>query len=365
MTAAARNILASVELGGANLNNDVVTVQSMLNQVPTGSGGPLPPLDTDGKCGPLTVGAIRNFQFAQFKGADGRVDVGQRTIERLQGFDQGAGTGWQQAAPPGGVAPPQVVTPPGFLPPKSDPSAALSFAMPPGLSPLRRKILEIGMGEAQPEPAVTDLKTVRDGNETVRAGWKRLKQYFDEGVEGWSEQKWKDKATFDGVRIPGKRIPQPGTSGVSWCGIFATWVARTAGAQTKWRTGSGPTGLKLNFGRNCRPGDIAVMAKDVHHFIVASPLADEILTINGNSDNQAILVKPRPLSSVVYFYSVEAEEQKRRPRAPLWCRVPLRPPAAAAARRAGCRRAGSSRPRWACRCAGAPSLPARCRRRGG
>ena len=305
MTAAARNILASVGLGGANLNNDVVTVQSMLNQVPTGSGGPLPPLDTDGKCGPLTVGAIRNFQFAQFKGADGRVDVGQRTLERLQGFDQGAGTGWQQAAPPGGVAPPQVVTPPGFLPPKSDPSAALSFAMPPGLSPLRRKILEIGMGEAQPEPAVTDLKTVRDGNETVRAGWKRLKQYFDEGVEGWSEQKWKDKATFDGVRIPGKRIPQPGTSGVSWCGIFATWVARTAGAQTKWRTGSGPTGLKLNFGRNCRPGDIAVMAKDVHHFIVASPLADEILTINGNSDNQAILVKPRPLSSVVYFYSVE------------------------------------------------------------
>ena len=305
MTAAARNILASVGLGGANLNNDVVTVQSMLNQVPTGSGGPLPPLDTDGKCGPLTVGAIRNFQFAQFEGADGRVDVGQRTIERLQGFDQGAGTGWQQAAPPGGVAPPQVVTPPGFLPPKSDPGAALSFAMPPGLSPLRRKILEIGMGEAQPEPAVTDLKTVRDGNETVRAGWKRLKQYFDEGVEGWSEQKWKDKATFDGVRIPGKRIPQPGTSGVSWCGIFATWVARTAGAQTKWRTGSGPTGLKLNFGRNCRPGDIAVMAKDVHHFIVASPLADEILTINGNSDNQAILVKPRPLSSVVYFYSVE------------------------------------------------------------
>ncbi|MBS0455476.1 MAG: hypothetical protein JSS14_29600 [Proteobacteria bacterium] len=300
---AARNILASVGLGGANLSNDVVTIQSMLNSVPSGSGGPMPLLDTDGKCGPMTIGGIRKFQFAQFNSADGRVDVGQRTIERLQGFDQGPGAG--RAPLPGAVAPPQIVTPPGFLPPKSEQPPSPSFSMPTGLSPLRRKILEIGMGEALPESAVSDLKTIRDGNETVRAGWKRLKQYFDEGVEGWSEQKWKDKATYDGVRIPGRRVPQPGTQGVSWCGIFATWVARTAGAKTQWRNGVGPTGLKLNFSRNCRPGDIAVMAKNVHHFIVASALADEIITINGNSDNQCILVKPRPLSSVVYFYSVE------------------------------------------------------------
>ena len=303
MSIAERNILASVGLGGANLANDVATVQSMLNHVPSGNGGPAPALDTDGKCGPLTVGAIRKFQFAQFNSADGRVDVGQRTIERLQGFDQGPGAA--TAPLPGAIAPPQIVTPPGYLPPKSEQLAPPAFSMPAGLSPLRRRILEIGMGEALPEPAVTDLKTIRDGNETVRAGWKRLKQYFDEGVEGWNDQKWKDKATWDGVRIPGKRVPQDEKRGVSWCGIFATWVARTAGADTKWRNGAGPTRLKINFSRNCRPGDIAVMAKDVHHFIVASPLADEIITINGNSDNQAILVKPRPLSSVVYFYSVE------------------------------------------------------------
>lgn len=299
----ARSILASVGLGGANLANDVVTVQSMLNHVPASSGGPAPSLDTDGKCGPLTVGAIRQFQYAQFNSADGRVDVGQRTIERLQTFDQGPGPA--PAPLPGGIAPPQIITPPGYLPPKSGQPPSPSVNIPGDLSPLRRKILEIGMGEALPEPAVTDLKTIRDGNETVRAGWKRLKQYFDEGVEGWTEQKWKDKATYNGVRIPGKRIPQQGTTGVSWCGIFATWVARTAGAQTQWRNGVGPTGLKLNFSRNCKPGDIAVMAKNVHHFIVASPLADEIITINGNSDNQSIQVKPRPLSSVVYFYSVE------------------------------------------------------------
>ncbi|MDA7415216.1 peptidoglycan-binding domain-containing protein [Xenophilus arseniciresistens] len=300
----ARNILASVGLGGANLTNDVVTIQSMLNNVPTGNGGPQPRLEPDGKCGPLTVGAIRKFQLAQFNSADGRVDVGQRTIERLQGFDQAPGAAPPAPAPPpGGITPPQIVTPPGHLPPTPQPPP--TFTLPQGLSPLRRRILEIGMGEALPEPAVTDLKTVRDGNETVRAGWKRLKQYFDEGVEGWTEQKWKDKATYDGVRIPGRRIPQPNSDGVSWCGIFATWVVRSAGVETKWRMGAGPSKLKLNFSRNCRPGDIAVIAQNVHHFIVASPLADEIMTINGNSTNQSILVKPWPLSSVRYFYSVE------------------------------------------------------------
>lgn len=299
----ARNILASVGLGGANRSDDVVTIQSMLNSVPPGSGGPAPALATDGKCGPLTVAGIRKFQNTQFGSADGRVDVGQRTLARLQTFDQGAGPGAVPVA--GGVVPPQIVTPPGFLPPKSDQPPNPALSIPSGLSPLRRKILEIAMAEAVPEPAVTDLKTIRDGNQTVRAGWKRLKQYFDEGVEGWTEQKWKDKATYDGVRIPGARVPQPGRSGVSWCGIFATWVVQQAGVQTQWRNGVGPTGLKPIFSRDCRPGDIAVIAKDVHHFIVASPTADQIITINGNSDNQSILVKPRPLSSVVYFYSVE------------------------------------------------------------
>jgi len=299
----ARNIVASVGLGGANLNADVATIQSMLDSVPAGSGGPAPALDTDGKCGPLTVAAIRKFQNTQFGSADGRVDVGQRTLERLQTFDKGPGAG--PAPLPGGVQSPQIVTPPGFLPPMSDQPPNPPVNIPSGLSPLRQRILQIAMGEALPESAVTDLKTIRDGNETVRAGWKRLKQYFDEGVDGWTEQKWKDKATYDGVRIPGRRIPQPGTGGVSWCGIFATWCVRQAGVETKWRYGVGPSGLKLNFSRDCKPGDIAVMAKNVHHFIVASPTADSIITINGNSDNQSILVKPRPLSSVVYFYSVE------------------------------------------------------------
>mgnify|MGYP003576219349 CR=1 FL=1 len=93
MSTAARNILASVGLGGSNLVNDVVTIQSMLNNVPTGNGGPAPKLEQDGKCGPLTVGAIRNFQWAQFKFADGRVDAGQRTLERLPSFGTGGAPG--------------------------------------------------------------------------------------------------------------------------------------------------------------------------------------------------------------------------------------------------------------------------------
>ncbi|MFC5607338.1 peptidoglycan-binding domain-containing protein [Variovorax soli] len=311
MSTAARNILASVGLGGSNLVNDVVTIQSMLNNVPTGNGGPAPKLEQDGKCGPLTVGAIRNFQWAQFKFADGRVDAGQRTLERLQSFDTGGAPA--PAPPPGGGIVPQVVIPPGFVPtaPAPPPSGGGAVPIQAGLSPLRRRICELALADALPQPAVSDLITAMEDGTRVRAGWRRLKQYFDEGVKGWTENHWKDKATLDGVRIPGKRIPQGVGAdgkprGISWCGIFATWVVRSAGVETKWTSGVGPSGLKLRANRECKPGDICVMkGSEVHHFIPVSIDGDNMVTVNGNSDNQAVLVKTRPLSCLAYYYSVE------------------------------------------------------------
>lgn len=299
----ARSIQASVGLGGANRADDVYTVQSLLNDVPAGGGGPLAPLDTDGKCGPLTVGAILRFQQTQFHWADGRVDAGGQTIGRLGEFD--AGTGPATPPVPGGIDPPQIVTPPGHVPPAPPPPPSSSVPIPAGLPALRRRVLEVALGEALPATAVSDLITRQEDGLLVRAGWRRLKQYFDEGVDGWNENKWKDKSTLDGVRIPGRRIPQPGTSGVSWCGIFATWAVRTAGVETKWRMGLGPSRLALKFSRDCRPGDICVMKEHIHHFIVASIDGDNMVTVNGNSENQAILVKNRPLSCVRYFYSVD------------------------------------------------------------
>jgi hypothetical protein len=53
--------------------------------VPPIDGGPSPQLKIDGICGPKTIKAIRDFQMKQFgwSGADGRVDPGKQTIERL------------------------------------------------------------------------------------------------------------------------------------------------------------------------------------------------------------------------------------------------------------------------------------------
>jgi hypothetical protein len=84
-----KTILASVGLHGKNLDLDVRTIQDLLNKVPVDQGGPKVPLEIDGICGPLTRGAIQNFQLRQFgwSGADGRVDPGHQTLAKLNEFD--------------------------------------------------------------------------------------------------------------------------------------------------------------------------------------------------------------------------------------------------------------------------------------
>lgn len=86
-----RNIRASVgAMGGVNLIEDVRTVQELLNGVPPGQGGPAPPLVVDGVCGPKTINAIQKFQLHHFgwSGADGRVDPGGPTIQKLNELNQ-------------------------------------------------------------------------------------------------------------------------------------------------------------------------------------------------------------------------------------------------------------------------------------
>jgi hypothetical protein len=89
----ARQISASVgRLGGVNRQDDVVTVQALLNQVTPADGGPTVLLVLDGKCGPKTIKAIQIFQLKHFgwPGADGRVDPDGPTLARLNTFDQTA-----------------------------------------------------------------------------------------------------------------------------------------------------------------------------------------------------------------------------------------------------------------------------------
>src|SRR5688572_33156952 len=85
----AKTITASVGFNGVNRPDDVITIQTLLNQVPPKDGGPVVKLVVDGVSGPKTRGAIQAFQVKHFGwgGADSRVDPGKKTLEKLNTFD--------------------------------------------------------------------------------------------------------------------------------------------------------------------------------------------------------------------------------------------------------------------------------------
>ena len=76
-------LTGSVGFGGMNRKPDVETVQRLLNAVPVARGGPMPALDADGLCGPMTASAIRRFQQSNACPADGRIDAGKTTETAL------------------------------------------------------------------------------------------------------------------------------------------------------------------------------------------------------------------------------------------------------------------------------------------
>ena len=191
------------------------------------------------------------------------------------------------------------------------------------MSSIRSKIMEIAIQEAAPPYGkVSDLVRDAEGN---RAGWRILKSYFDDAVQGWTESKWADGGqilynghwrkikNIEGVQVPGYRVPQPSKpSGVSWCGIFATWVLRRAGLEAKWVVGAGIVGdkVKLTSGsEGFMPGDVIVInGAEVHHAVVISEnhkIYDgdgSIDTVNGNADQQSILRHSRYTRGQVWYY---------------------------------------------------------------
>lgn len=78
-------VSAPVGISGANLAQDVSTIQDALNRVSPADGGASPPLVVDGVCGSKTKNAIQQFQLKQFgwSGADGKINPGGQTITRL------------------------------------------------------------------------------------------------------------------------------------------------------------------------------------------------------------------------------------------------------------------------------------------
>ena len=73
----------SVGQGGANVRNDVLTIQQALNAVGASQGGPTLRLATDGLIGPLTRAAIGRFQKQNISFVDFRIDPNGPTIQAL------------------------------------------------------------------------------------------------------------------------------------------------------------------------------------------------------------------------------------------------------------------------------------------
>ena len=100
------NISGSVGAGGANFQQDVRTVQTLLNRHASNVPG-LNPLVVDGLIGPKTIGAIQVFQrvVVKLNNVDGRVDVGKSTWQKLtqvSGAPVAPGTGDSPQSLPGG-----------------------------------------------------------------------------------------------------------------------------------------------------------------------------------------------------------------------------------------------------------------------
>lgn len=320
MSAWGNIISASVGFGGVNKKPDVELIQSLLNALPFAKGGPNPLLSVDGLCGPKTNGAIKRFQTVNQCYPDGRIDPGYQTIEKLLSLLQALGV-LAQLLPGLPGTPTGPGTPAGPETPVTPPVPGGGTT--PG-SNLRNEIKKWALIGANgpygdisgnaPNGIVSDLDTITEvlswgGTRKIRKGWKNLKGFFDETVQGWTENHWKAPGYLDGVKLPGKRVPQGPSkpSGVSWCGIFATWCWRKAGKDTKWVLGMGPTNAKLVAGNEgIQVGDICVQfGGEVHHFIPVEVNGDDIQGVNGNSDYQSILLKPMKRGTVNYYYRPE------------------------------------------------------------
>jgi hypothetical protein len=159
------------------------------------------------------------------------------------------------------------------------------------LAPVRQRVVAIALGEVG---KVSDL----GGENGFKKGWQRLKQYFDEATPWGPDCFAKGLWVQHGIQHAGENPP-----GGEWCGIFATWCFEQAGVNARWIFGKGPSLQQRYDKQNLQPGDIGVIAKFSHHFVVVKRDGNTIWTVSGNSSYHGISKdSARSLSEVVAYY---------------------------------------------------------------
>ena len=133
--------------------------------------------------------------------------------------------------------------------------------------------------------------------------WETLKAIYDEGMEvprDWNVNNGANLTALKKGEWLRKQNPPGGTSdpslGISWCGIFATYVLRGCGIPVKWRKGVGITPLPphlqimagLSDADKIVPGDICVKGTNQHHFIVIGRSGDTLTSVDGNLSGQSV-----------------------------------------------------------------------------
>src|SRR5688572_11566095 len=106
-----------------------------------------------------------------------------------------------------------------------------------------------------------------ENGRTTRRGWRALKTYFDDAAPGiWHDDTIK---YLDAQGLP------------SWCGIFALWSLRQAGAGAgTWSMGSGIASVAgISQTSRPKPGDVGYFTSNQHHCIIASVDGDTIGSI--------------------------------------------------------------------------------------
>jgi hypothetical protein len=133
--------------------------------------------------------------------------------------------------------------------------------------------------------------------------WETLKAVYDEAMiqpPDWNIQNGANLKALKQGRWLRKDGTPGGTNdsslGVSWCGIFVTYVLRLCGVPVKWEAFAGITPLaphlKKLFGFGNRNsitrGDICIKGTNNHHFIVYERKGDSLYSYDGNLMGQKI-----------------------------------------------------------------------------